>query len=36
VVTTGICERFRPAERRPVLPRGHVQDACFVAMHAVV
>jgi hypothetical protein len=36
VVTTGICERFWPAERRPVLARGHVQDACFVAMHAVV
>ena len=35
VVTTGICERFA-AERRPVLARGHVQDACFVAMHAVV
>jgi sterol desaturase/sphingolipid hydroxylase (fatty acid hydroxylase superfamily) len=36
VVTTGVCERFWPAERRPVLARGHVQDACFVAMHAVV
>jgi sterol desaturase/sphingolipid hydroxylase (fatty acid hydroxylase superfamily) len=36
VVATGICERFWPAERRPVLARGHVQDACFLAMHAIV
>ena len=36
VVATGICERIWPAERRPVLARGHVQDACFLAMHAVV
>ena len=36
VVGTGICERFWPAERRPVLARGHVQDACFLALHAVV
>src|SRR5262252_7137853 len=36
VVTTGICERIWPAECRPVLARGHVQDACFVALHAVV
>jgi len=36
VVTTGICERSWPAECRPVLARGHVQDACFVALHAVV
>ena len=36
VVATGICERIWPAERRPVLARGHVQDACFVALHAVV
>jgi sterol desaturase/sphingolipid hydroxylase (fatty acid hydroxylase superfamily) len=36
VVAAGICERFWPAERRPVLARGHVQDACFVALHAVV
>jgi ABC-type nickel/cobalt efflux system permease component RcnA len=27
VVATGICERIWPAERRPVLARGHVQDA---------
>ena len=35
VVATGICERIWP-ERRPVLARGHVQDACFLALHAVV
>jgi sterol desaturase/sphingolipid hydroxylase (fatty acid hydroxylase superfamily) len=36
VVATGICERIWPAERRPVLARGHLQDACFLALHAVV
>ena len=36
VVATGICERIWPAERRPVLARGHVQDVCFVALHATV
>jgi sterol desaturase/sphingolipid hydroxylase (fatty acid hydroxylase superfamily) len=36
VVAAGICERIWPAERRPVLARGHVQDACFVALHAIV
>ena len=36
VVVTGICERIWPAERRPVLARGHVQDACFLALHALV
>jgi sterol desaturase/sphingolipid hydroxylase (fatty acid hydroxylase superfamily) len=36
VVTAGICERLWPAERRPVLARGHVQDVCFLALHAVV
>jgi sterol desaturase/sphingolipid hydroxylase (fatty acid hydroxylase superfamily) len=36
VVLTGICERIWPAERRPVLARGHVQDACFLALHAIV
>ena len=36
VVATGICERIWPAERRPLLARGHVQDACFLALHAVV
>jgi sterol desaturase/sphingolipid hydroxylase (fatty acid hydroxylase superfamily) len=36
VVVIGICERIWPAEPRPVLARGHVQDACFLALHAVV
>jgi sterol desaturase/sphingolipid hydroxylase (fatty acid hydroxylase superfamily) len=36
VVATGICERLWPAERRPVLARGHVQDVCFLALHAIV
>src|SRR5580698_2950270 len=36
VVVTGICERIWPAERRPFLARGHVQDACFLALHAIV
>jgi len=36
VVGTGICERAWPAERRPVLARGHVQDVCFLALHAIV
>jgi sterol desaturase/sphingolipid hydroxylase (fatty acid hydroxylase superfamily) len=36
VVATGICERIWPAERRPVLARGHVQDTCFLALHAAV
>jgi sterol desaturase/sphingolipid hydroxylase (fatty acid hydroxylase superfamily) len=36
VVVTGICELIWPAERRPVLARGHVQDACYLALHALV
>ncbi|HEY6275491.1 MAG TPA: sterol desaturase family protein [Streptosporangiaceae bacterium] len=36
VVATGICERIWPAEPRPVLARGHVQDVCFLALHAVI
>jgi sterol desaturase/sphingolipid hydroxylase (fatty acid hydroxylase superfamily) len=36
VVLVGLCERIRPAERRPVLARGHVQDACYLALHAIV
>jgi sterol desaturase/sphingolipid hydroxylase (fatty acid hydroxylase superfamily) len=36
VVGTAICERIWPAERRPLLARGHVQDVCFVALHAIV
>jgi sterol desaturase/sphingolipid hydroxylase (fatty acid hydroxylase superfamily) len=36
VVATGICERIWPAERRPLLARGHRQDVCYLALHAVV
>jgi sterol desaturase/sphingolipid hydroxylase (fatty acid hydroxylase superfamily) len=36
VVAAGLCERVWPAERRPVLARGHVQDACFLVLHAIV
>ncbi|MFY9931600.1 MAG: sterol desaturase family protein [Streptosporangiaceae bacterium] len=35
VVATGMCERMWPAERRPVLARGHVQDALYLALHAL-
>src|SRR5499425_1904884 len=36
VVAVGICERIWPAEPRPVLACGHVQDACYMALHAIV
>ncbi len=36
VVTTGVCERIWPAEHRPVLARGHIQDALYLALHALV
>jgi sterol desaturase/sphingolipid hydroxylase (fatty acid hydroxylase superfamily) len=36
VVATGICERIWPAERRPVLARGHIQDVCYLVLHALV
>src|SRR5215471_14889 len=35
VVAIGVCERIWPAQRRPLLARGHLQDACFLALHAV-
>jgi sterol desaturase/sphingolipid hydroxylase (fatty acid hydroxylase superfamily) len=35
VIATGICERIWPAERRSILARGHVQDICYLALHAV-
>ena len=35
VVLTGVCERIWPAEPRPVLARGHIQDASFLALHAI-
>jgi len=36
VVATAVCERIWPAERRRLLACGHVQDACYVALHALV
>jgi len=36
VVLTGISERIWPAERRPLLARGHVQDACYLVLHALL
>ncbi len=36
VVAAGMAERIWPAEPRPVLARGHVQDACYLALHAIV
>ena len=36
VVVTGICERLWPAEPRGILARGHLQDACFLVLHAIV
>jgi sterol desaturase/sphingolipid hydroxylase (fatty acid hydroxylase superfamily) len=36
VVAVAVCEQIWPAERRPALARGHVQDACYVALHALI
>ncbi len=36
VVVTGICERLWPAEPRPMLAPGHLQDVCYLVLHAVV
>ena len=36
VVATGVCERFWPAESRPLLAPGHVQDVCYLALHAAI
>lgn len=36
VVATALCERLWPAEARPLLARGHLQDACYLVLHAVV
>lgn len=35
VLGTSICERIWPAEPRPVLARGHVQDVCYLVLHAI-
>jgi sterol desaturase/sphingolipid hydroxylase (fatty acid hydroxylase superfamily) len=31
-----VCERLWPAERRKILARGHVQDACFFLLYATM
>lgn len=36
VIATGICERIWPAEPRPLLARGHVQDVCYLGLHALL
>jgi sterol desaturase/sphingolipid hydroxylase (fatty acid hydroxylase superfamily) len=36
VVLTGICERIWPAEPRRLLARGHLQDASYLALHAII
>jgi sterol desaturase/sphingolipid hydroxylase (fatty acid hydroxylase superfamily) len=30
-----VCERLWPAEARPLLARGHVQDACYLFLYAL-
>jgi sterol desaturase/sphingolipid hydroxylase (fatty acid hydroxylase superfamily) len=34
IVAALVCEQVWPAERRPALARGHVQDACFLLLYA--
>jgi sterol desaturase/sphingolipid hydroxylase (fatty acid hydroxylase superfamily) len=34
VLAVLVCERLWPAERRDVLARGHIQDACFFLLYA--
>ena len=35
VLAAVVCERLWPAERRPLLARGHVQDACYLAVYVL-
>jgi sterol desaturase/sphingolipid hydroxylase (fatty acid hydroxylase superfamily) len=35
VLLAVVCERLWPAEARPLLARGHVQDACYLLLYAV-
>ena len=35
VLAAVVCERLWPAERRPLLARGHVQDACYLLLYAL-
>jgi sterol desaturase/sphingolipid hydroxylase (fatty acid hydroxylase superfamily) len=34
IVAALACEQVWPAERRPALARGHIQDACFLVLYA--
>jgi sterol desaturase/sphingolipid hydroxylase (fatty acid hydroxylase superfamily) len=34
IVLAVVCERVWPAQRRPMLARGQVQDACFLVLYA--
>jgi sterol desaturase/sphingolipid hydroxylase (fatty acid hydroxylase superfamily) len=34
VAVAVVCERIWPAQRRPLLARGHLQDACFFLVYA--
>ncbi len=36
MVGTALCERRWPAEERPLFARGHLQDACYLALHAAL
>jgi sterol desaturase/sphingolipid hydroxylase (fatty acid hydroxylase superfamily) len=36
VVATAICEQIWPAECHRMLARGHIQDVCFVGLHAII
>ena len=35
VLAAVVCERLWPAERRPLMARGHVQDACYLLLYAL-
>ena len=35
VLVAVVCERLWPAEARPFLARGHVQDACYLLLYAL-
>ncbi len=35
VLAAVVCERLWPAERRPLLARGHIQDGCWLLLYAL-
>ena len=35
VLAAVVCERLWPAEPRPLLSRGHLQDACYLLLYAL-